>query len=109
VHLATTLWSSTPGAHTPPSASSDEDPATDPTPGALAGHFEWPFAFTLPGEVPFAGKFAKAPTPHRIPGTFVEKNGGALFVQYDLVCHIRRTRFRTDSKSVPAPRARDAC
>jgi hypothetical protein len=108
LHITKTLWAAPPKARTPGGSELPTSPGTTGTPGTpgtpgapgntLMGRFSWPYSFTLPTSVPFAGKFAKTATPHGLPGTFVEKNGGALFVQYDLVCHVRRPPLRADAR-----------
>jgi hypothetical protein len=67
---------------------------------AITGHYEWPFTFNIPAEVQIKGQWDKKTTTHRVPHTFVEKNGGHMFIQYDIIAHIRRTTFRVDSKFV---------
>jgi hypothetical protein len=62
----------------------------------------------VPATVEIKGKYDKTPVRARAPGTFVEK-AAPLFIQYDLVCHIRRIALRVDSKCAPRtwPRAHD--
>jgi hypothetical protein len=70
----------------------------------LAGSHTWNFAFAVPPEVKIKGKYDRAARAARAPGTFVEQHGGQLFIQYDLVCHIRRPVLKVDSKCVqPSP------
>jgi hypothetical protein len=86
LHLSHTLWSDA----STPRAGSDR---------RLTGQHAWPFEFAVPATVEIKGKYDKVPVCARAPGTFVEK-GEPLFIQYDLVCHIRRFALRVDSKCV---------
>ncbi|KAJ7261727.1 hypothetical protein B0H12DRAFT_1013149 [Mycena haematopus] len=89
VEVASTLWSREDGDPRNPSSSTYS--------GKLSGHYEWPFTLELPIAVnlPATNHF-RAGTFH-LPQTFLERRFPTC-VQYFLVVHIDRSRFRVNSK-----------
>jgi hypothetical protein len=65
----------------------------------LHGHYSWPFTLTLPRQVtlPDDTNSSNIARTFFLPPTFLERNT-KVSVQYDIHAHIRRGKFRTDSK-----------
>ncbi|KAJ6624071.1 hypothetical protein B0H10DRAFT_1785488 [Mycena sp. CBHHK59/15] len=99
---ASTLWSKDAGD--PRNAAS-----TSRYSGKLSGHYEWPFTLDMPGTVTLPATNQYASGTFRLPQTFLERRFPTS-VQYVLIVHINRSRFRLNSRQatmfayVPATR-----
>ncbi|KAJ6520898.1 hypothetical protein DFH09DRAFT_1287349 [Mycena vulgaris] len=83
VEAASTLWSK-----------ENSDPRQS---GKLSGHHEWPFTLEMPETVSFAATSHFRAGTFRLPQTFLERRF-TTSIQYVLVVHINRTRFRANSR-----------
>ncbi|KAJ7170925.1 hypothetical protein C8R43DRAFT_875644 [Mycena crocata] len=90
VEVAATLWSRETGDPRDPSASSKHS-------GKLSGHYEWPFTLEMPTSVILAEISNSRSGTFRLPQTFLERRFPTS-IQYVLVVHINRSRFRVNSR-----------
>ncbi|KAF7374625.1 hypothetical protein MSAN_00347300 [Mycena sanguinolenta] len=90
VEVASTLWSRENG-----------DPRNPNSPdaylGKLSGHYEWPFSLELPIAVTLTATNHFRAGTFQLPQTFLERRFPTC-VQYFLVVHIDRGRFRVNSR-----------
>ncbi|KAJ6512953.1 hypothetical protein C8R45DRAFT_812620 [Mycena sanguinolenta] len=90
VEVASTLWSR---EHGDPRSSSSSDTYF----GKLSGHYEWPFTLELPIAVTLPATNHFRAGTFQLPQTFLERRFPTC-VQYFLVVHIDRSRFRVNSR-----------
>ncbi|CAL1710189.1 unnamed protein product [Somion occarium] len=85
------LWTKAMGDPSPTAQSSSSKFS-----GKLRGDYSWPFSFTIPAHVTLANQSGTQET-WRIPPSFSERLT-RVHIQYQLICHLRRGKFRIDSK-----------
>ncbi|KAJ7126755.1 hypothetical protein C8R44DRAFT_616735 [Mycena epipterygia] len=95
VEVTSTLWSKENGDPRNPGGSSCN--------GKLCGHYEWPFTLELPITVTVPATNHSRSETFRLPQTFLERRFPTS-IQYVLVVHISRSKFRTMFAYVPATR-----
>jgi hypothetical protein len=87
LEVASTLWTK-----------EDGDPRNPDSPcGKLCGHYEWPFTLEIPVAVTLAATNHFRAGTFRVPQTFIERRFPTS-IQYFLVVHVDRSRFRVNSR-----------
>jgi len=95
LNLSHIIWSRSmgdPRSSTPPETA---PPYTE----KLHGRYLWPFTFTLPRQITLSSNSvsSSAEKTFYLPPSFLERNT-RVSVQYDIYAHIRRGKFRPNSK-----------
>jgi hypothetical protein len=95
LNLSQVIWSRFMGDPRSPSTSHTIAPYTE----KFYGHYSWPFTLTLPLEITCSSNASSSNSVETcyLPMTFLERNT-KVSVQYDICAHIRRGKFRPDSK-----------
>lgn len=64
--------------------------------GKLRGEYAWPFTMKIPAHVTLPSP-SGVQESWRVPPSFSERLA-RVHIQYQLICHFRRGKFRVDSK-----------